>query len=154
MALYCPFWMLNKTGLMLSYRVCSQRSDPLVYLRNFDFSIFSQTFIIVLLQLCLQGLISLKISENLLIHLFRVSFYQKYLAMQILCDASSFYVRCINIFILVNVLNCHLLCALPINVLLINHYCTLPDLVLCIEHAPLFSRNQVKVEKNIRVQSR
>lgn len=22
MALYCPFWMLNKTGLMLSYRVC------------------------------------------------------------------------------------------------------------------------------------
>lgn len=22
MSLYCPFWMLNKTGLMLSYKVC------------------------------------------------------------------------------------------------------------------------------------
>lgn len=30
MALYCPFWMLNKTGLMLSYRVCSRCSHLLL----------------------------------------------------------------------------------------------------------------------------
>lgn len=23
--LYCPFWMVNKTGLMLTYRVCSRQ---------------------------------------------------------------------------------------------------------------------------------
>lgn len=35
MALYCPFWMLNKTGLMLSYRV----SILLISLRFFVFAL-------------------------------------------------------------------------------------------------------------------
>lgn len=35
MALYCPFWMLNKTGLMLSYRV----SPSKIFFYHFSFTI-------------------------------------------------------------------------------------------------------------------
>ena len=51
MALYCPFWMLNKTGLMLSYRVCV--------------CIVSSLLITLPLHTVCNWLLSLHLSKNL-----------------------------------------------------------------------------------------
>ena len=45
MALYCPFWMLNKTGLMLSYRVSIIKT----VLNNFFFASFKSRLLSFLL---------------------------------------------------------------------------------------------------------
>jgi hypothetical protein len=47
MSLYCPFWMLNKTGVMLTYRV----SWCTYVLFNFSHDCFSDFQVIIMCQL-------------------------------------------------------------------------------------------------------
>lgn len=134
MALYCPFWMLNKTGLMLSYRVRSTFSADNIFLA------------------CFRKLFSLKILETLNTQLFQIAFFSENTSNVI----ELFAILCANVCFPSFDLYSFFSYSSPSvfrNNLLIGA-AILPGENPCIQHAPLFCRNQVRVAKSTRVRSR